>query len=394
MGRSSSKSFLQLDLFKRIDSKVFLTLLLRFDSVLVHRGFKFPANHGDALDYRALASILAEPDEKTNDLVEALYLIANLGIDERFDELLEITNQNSVDVSDLRVTAPDLATRIYLAAPQALERMERGDSFHQRRKFESFIARDPTAVILRDKLSGDISGIETDLREWLVSKKRGRRCTVTRIDCPGEVRFLIQHGDPFTRQPSCDDSNSKSVIYRPERTDFVILDLINNEMRVNAKHIAEVKLYREVFCRRLFHDDNRFVYSEKYTLTPLREQGKASLECRDIDGMESVILKELEYRWPGPFDHRDRSRASDVLQALSFRWRSIRGSADFLMARFSIKLQDEKKRRSVKIVPRNVAEYSRGEEGLIIEQWLRQRGFVLIGRAAKDAEVNTAVAGD
>jgi len=64
------------------------------------------------------------------------------------------------------------------------------------------------------------------------------------------------------------------------------------------------------------------------------------------------------------------------------------------MARFSIKLQDEKKRRSVKIVPRNVAEYSRGEEGLIIEQWLRQRGFVLIGRAAKDAEVNTAVAGD
>jgi hypothetical protein len=27
-------------------------------------------------------------------------------------------------------------------------------------------------------------------------------------------------------------------------------------------------------------------------------------------------------------------------------------------------------------MPRNVTEYSHGEEGLIIEEWMRQRGFV------------------
>ena len=393
MARSSFKSFLQPDLLRKIQPRHLVSLLKRFEGALLERGFKFPQDDRDDVDCRVLAGILAEPDEKLNDLVEALYLIANVGVDEQFDELLEIAKNNCITTDDAKLTAPDLATIVYLEVPQALERLDRAESLQTRRKFESFIARDPKIAVDANILPIELSPLEVDLRQWFDSKKRGRRCTITRKDCAGEIRFLIQHGDPYTRQPSCDDVRSKSVIYRPERTDFVILDLIHNEMRINARHITEIKFYREIFCKRLFDDANRFVYDEKYTLKPLKRNARAALVCSDIDGMSSVVLKELEYRWPGPYDHSDRTRASDVLKALSLRWNDLRGSPEFVTARFSVKLKNEKRRRSVKIVSRNIAEYGRGDEGMIIEEWLRQRGFVLIGTAAKDEETDATMAG-
>jgi hypothetical protein len=48
----------------------------------------------------------------------------------------------------------------------------------------------------------------------------------------------------------------------------------------------------------------------------------------------------------------------------------------------------------VKIVARNATDFSHGEEGLIIEEWMRHRGFVLIGAAAKDGEADSTMAGN
>ncbi len=58
-----------------------------------------------------------------------------------------------------------------------------------------------------------------------------------------------------------------------------------------------------------------------------------------------------------------------------------------------MKLAGEKKPRSASIRPQNVAEYGRGEEALIIEEWLRARGFILVGKAAEHEETEPAVAG-
>jgi len=393
LARRNLKSCLEADFLRKLHTTVLLKILSPFLGALKEKGFELPQDITKSIDYRLLAAILAEPSDKLNSLIEAIYLIANVGIDERFDELLEVAAKNSVDVSDLQVTAADLAARIYLVAPQDLEKMERANSFQRRRRFDSFVAREGAPTLQVNQLPKDMSAIETDLRAQFVKKKLGRKCTVTRKDCPGEIRFLIQRGEPYTRQPSCDDENSGATFYRPERTDFVIVDVINNELRVNAKGVTVVKLYREVFCQHLFGDKDRFVYADKYTLEPLKAKGKAALECSDIEGMKSVTLTELEYRWPGPFDHRDTSRATDVFRALSRRWNTIK-CADFVTAKFTVKLTDEARPRFVKIIARNTTDASRGEEALIIEEWLRQRGFILIQSAKKDAKPDATVAGD
>jgi hypothetical protein len=215
---------------------------------------------------------------------------------------------------------------------------------------------------------------------------------VIRKDAPGEVRFLVQHGQPCKREPSRRGGESTCTFFRPERTDVVIYDLVNNELRVNAGSLAELKLYRARFGQHLFSDEAKFVYAEKYTLEPLKE-GEGALSCRDIAGMEQVCLREIEYEWPGGLDHFERHKADDAFQALALLHRSIEREADIRMAKFAVKFEGERRARTVTIRPRNRAEYGRGEQALIIEEWLRARGFVLVGSAAEYAEAEPSMAG-
>jgi hypothetical protein len=172
----------------------------------------------------------------------------------------------------------------------------------------------------------------------------------------------------------------------------VIYDLGNNELRINTSTLGELRLYRNQFGRHLFGNENKFIYSEKYTLEPLREHGEEALNCRDIQGVESVVLREIEYRRSGGYEHVIKHKAADLFAALASANEGIEREAELRMAKFSVVLEGQKLPSSVVIRPRNIAEYGRGEQALQIEQWLRARGFVQVGSAAY-AETEPVMAG-
>jgi hypothetical protein len=60
---------------------------------------------------------------------------------------------------------------------------------------------------------------------------------------------------------------------------------------------------------------------------------------------------------------------------------------------FKIKLDGEKRPRTVTIKAGNKSGYNRGEEATMVEDWLRARGFVLTEERVKDEETDSAVAG-
>jgi hypothetical protein len=188
---------------------------------------------------------------------------------------------------------------------------------------------------------------------------------------------------------TCDKQSRKGpqstcTFFRPERTDLVVYDAVNNELRISTSTIGEMRLYREKFGKYVFGDPERFVYSQKYTLAPLKAVGTAALYCRDIGGIEWVHLTEIEYAWPGAFGHIEKHKADDVFKALELTRRKIESGAKLQHARFAVKLAGETNPRPVVIRPPNIAEYGRGEEAAVIEQWLRARRFVLVGSAADD----------
>ena len=73
-----------------------------------------------------------------------------------------------------------------------------------------------------------------------------------------------------------------------------------------------------------------------------------------------------------------------MFKALELARRRIENGAELQHARFAVKLAGETNPRPVVMRPPNIAEYGRGEEAAVIEQWLRARRFVLVGSAADD----------
>jgi hypothetical protein len=398
MARFNLKSFAQPDLLKKIQPANLIPLLEPFRMFLEMKGFSLPSSADRQIDATALGGILAQPDEDMpGDLVEALHLIGSLGSDERFDELLDMAAANQIE-TDGEVTALDLATQIWLKNPEALERKEHEEFFQKRKSFESFRAANPEVVIAIDDLSTDLAALEEALDAYFLAKKRGVGCRVTRNDSPGEVKFLIEHGQPCKREPSRKGPRSTSTFFRPEKTDVVIYDAIHNELRINASAFADVRVYLTLFGRHIFGGEAQFVFGEKYTLEPLKTDGRAALNCRDIPGMDKVDLREIEYFWNGAFDHIEIHRAGSIFNALVLINRNIEQEAQIRKAVFKIKLDGEKRPRTVTIKAGNKSGYNRGEEAMVIEDWLRARGFVLteepVEETAQDAEADVALAGD
>jgi hypothetical protein len=393
MAKLNLKSFAQPDLLKKIQTANLLSLLEPFRLFLEMKEFLLPTEPPDELDTGTLAAVLAQPDEDMpGDLVEALHLIGSLGTDDRFDDLLELAAANEIE-TDSEVTALDLATQVWLKNPEALERKEHEEFFQKRKSFESFRAATPDQVIAVEDLPTDLAPLETALDAYFQAKKRGVGCRVMRTDSAGEVRFLVEHGQPCKREPSRKGPRSTSTFFRPEKTDVVIYDVAHNELRINASTFGDVREYRALFGRHIFGGEGKFVFAEKYTLEPLKKLGREALNCLDIPGLEKVELREIEYSWNGAFDHIEIHRAGSVFHALVLINRSVEQEAHIRKAVFKIKLEGEKKPRTVTIKAGNKSGYNRGEEAMMIEDWLRARGFVLTEERLENAEADSVVAG-
>jgi hypothetical protein len=376
------KCFSHPDVLKQFQPEILIRLLETSRLFFEMKGFAIPAPEAGDLDYLALAGILAEPDEDMPaDLVEALHLISELGTDEYFDDLLQLAAEADLEVTD-EMTASDLAARIWLQDPQLLERRDREGLFDRRKSFDSFRASDPELAISVHELPADLTGLETELGIYFKEKKKGKGCRVIPRYAPAEVRFLVQHGQPCRREPSRKGAQSTCTFFRPERTDVVVLDLTHRELRMNAASAPDLRKYRELFGQHLFGNPQTFVYAEKYTLEPLRAHGEDSLRCRDVEGVDSVRVTQMDFDFGGAFENVVTERAHDVFKAMALRRAGIPAEPVIRKAVFKVKLQGEKKPRTVSVRAGNKAGYQRGEESTIVENWLRARGFILLGTKA------------
>lgn len=227
--------------------------------------------------------------------------------------------------------------------------------------------------------------LERELDDWFEEKRRGRGCRVFAYPDVHEVRFLVRHGEPFKREESLAGADVSSVCYRPLKYDVVVYDRQLGELRINARLVGEKKLYRLLFGKHLFGDENCFPGTAKYTLEPLREYGADSLACGDIEGIESIILTEVDFAWGGAQGEVEIRKAANVFAAFEARGRSMPERARIIKAVFKVKFADSNTPRSVKIRPSNIAEYTRDSDAGLLEEWLQLRGFIINEEAGQHA---------
>jgi hypothetical protein len=349
----------------------------------------------DGLDYEALASILMSPDDDTpQTLVDALYMIHEMATDEAMQVLLDAirglppADRAAFDeAADL--SPADLAIRVWLRAPELLERKHAEQVVGEKKSFEHYLSVEPPAGTFMAPTQAKLQALEADLGPWFASKKKGNVARVFVYDKSEEIWFLVRHGDTYRREGAVKGGQSSSVFYRPEKHDVLVYNPTIGELRINAVTKGEKDIYRRMFGLHVFGREDYFpAKNQKYTLDPLRA-GPESIVFADVNGIDAITLTEVAYLWGGAQNEIEIRKAGDIFAALKERDGKIQ-KALIIGARFRVKFSDSKVPRSVYIRPPITAKFTRDDDGRLIEEWLKKRGFSVIKRQEGYAE-NRAV---
>ena len=339
----------------------------------------------DELDYEGIARVLMTPDETTpRELVDDLFYVDEMATPEGMDALheeiakLPPAQRKQLDLGPAPTPA-DVAVIVRLHAPAILESKHAETLLSSKRSFQYFQPANGNANPFSRPTDKQLRTLEAVFDDFFDQMKRGRSSKISVFERPDEVWLLVRHGDPCKREGSLNSSGSSSVYYRPEVFDVIRYARKTGELSINAGSCKKIyDLYREKVGLHFFGDALHFPAGKaKFTLDPLRSNGEDSLVCTDIDGMESVVLKEVQYFWGGPENEVEVRKASNIFEAMKRRNRSIPDSARISKAKFQVKFADSKAPRMVTVTNSNVTSFTRDSDAPSVEAWLTKRGFAI-----------------
>lgn len=355
-----------------------------------NRGFTIPPpeTEADGFDYDALVAILMSPDENVpSNLVEVLHLVHEMSTPEAMDELLKEAQIEGIDIEDNPDPTPtDIAIQVFFQNPRFLESKHSEQLLTRARTFQYFQADGTENTDLTPPSEDVIRSLEHDLDNWFEEHKRGRGSRAFHYIREDGVWFLVRHGEPCKREGSIVAGESRCVYYRPGKHDVLIYQPATGEIGINAGTKGETNLYKRMFGLHLFGSEEFFPGDGKYTLEPLRDSGVDSLVCSDVDGIEYIKLRELQFCWGGPHKEIEIRRADDIFAMLADKDRKIPSGVPILKASFHIKFKDSKNPRTVSIRPSNIAQFQRDDDGEMVEAWLKKRGFIIAPEGKDDED--------
>jgi hypothetical protein len=355
---------------------------------LALRGLKLPTKAAaESIDYQKLASILMTPDTDTPpELIDALYYVHEMSTDEGMDALLNAAAEHSLALSWSEDQSPaDVAVQMWVLDPEVVQEKHAEQFIVRTRSFECFHCSSATPPKIKKPTDRVRRSLERDLDEWFQERRRGRGVRVFPFPKDDGVWFLIRHGSPYRREESIENGKPSSVHYRPVKYDVLVYDVQVGEIRIHSSTPSEKSLYRGVFGKRLFGDPACFPDTAKYDLAPLRRDGKDSLLCGDVPGMDWARLREIHFYWGGAHGEIECRKAGDLFAVYEARGRKLPESPRIIRASFEVKFKDSRQPRVVTIKAPNIALYTRDSDSALIEDWLSRRGFIRAQEHAADA---------
>jgi hypothetical protein len=369
------RRFSRANTLRTIQPTHLIAFLEPYRRFLEKRGVTWPKG-GSEFDYEQLAQIFLNPDADTpRDLIHALHYVDEMATPEIMDDLLEEACKRALMLApDADQTPADVAVQMWCLDKAVLERKHAENHAMRVRSFASYRMDligpfKPTQARVR--------AMERDLNGWFEQKKRGASAKILSSDPNDGFWYVVRHGDPFKRDESVDGPNTSSVCYRPAKYDVLVYSEESGELRVHARSKGEKAVYCAVFSKHMFGAVDAFPNIEKYTLEPLRELGEDCLAAPDIDGIEYIKLTEIEFHYRGHLKDIVIRKADDVFAVFAAHNEVFPTAPKIMRAVFQIKFSDARTPRSVVIKLPNIAQFTRDDDAVLVEQWLRVRGFII-----------------
>ncbi len=148
-----------------------------------------------------------------------------------------------------------------------------------------------------------IAELQTVLGAWFRQKHCTSYCDVHALQMAEEVRWGIIHG----RRPRShgqieyrdnDDPARRVSTYIPDQHDLAILCLNSGRLLVNARSMDEVELYRQRLGEVYWGHTDHFALTHVYSLKPFQLQGEQIFSCDDVEGIERVELRQIDFQKP------------------------------------------------------------------------------------------------
>ena len=360
------------EFLRQVAPELLLAFLYRFSE------FSIELKDDGTVDYDKLGRQLASPTGKINTgMFDALALIDEMSADRNFDLLQDVAGDKpfSVKLGD-DASAADLALLLWLNEPRKLEQLHAKFSGKAPRSFIYFYGESMGKPQMASPSRNLRQKLARLLNRIFSRKRRGRTVRIVVFEEPDEYCFLLRKGEPITRDSSITpEGKTNNIYYRPERFDIVVLRPKVSEIRLAIYRKAPwiVEAYRTLFGYVFYGDREYFSGDDVFTLEPLMKDGEKALECKEIEGMESVTLVQCKFATAkGEIAAIHGELAIQVIRGFKLE---LLENAKIISAKFRVKFTDSKAERMVTVKSGNLAEFKYDDDGRKIEEWLIKRGF-------------------
>jgi hypothetical protein len=372
-------SFTHAGTFRRIRPEFLVSWLSPWREYLATRDLTVPGSGATPIDFERLAGVFMDPDTSMpRDLMHSASLIHEMSTEPAMLDLLDATRRLRITLNVGDDPDPvDVAVQVWLHDPKILEEVHQMHQLDKPRGFVHFVTdRSPLPAFV-EPTEEQRRDLEAELAEWFFNAKRGRHARVWMYPRPGEYWFLVRHGLASRRQEVVSTTGSETLLFRPGEYDVLVYNRRTGELRVHGCNPREVEMLRWTFGKHIFHDPDFFPGGARFTLAPLVNDGRRSLACRDIGGIEDITLIEVQSLTGGRDWLRQTHHAEDLFHAIEHERVVLPAAECLVRASFLVRFSDSKKRRTIKILGSNKLSVVRDGDTVLMERWLDARGFVM-----------------
>lgn len=367
------------DVFRQIEESRRLRLCSIFMAYFESAGYSLPDDPA-ALDVNRVVMVLADADRTApQDLIDALFLIDQMATVGGRDALKRVLDDANADLPETLEWSPaDLAVEAWLRDPQLLSCAYASQLSTRSRTLQLFLVQDDVTIVA-DPTSPDTCGrIKAELSSRLMRIDRAAEVEIFPFRFEGGIRYVVQRGGVYTRHGVWNRGTAPSTIgYQPLEYDLVVFDAIRRELAVKRDPAAEQTALREAFSCGLASDAKAFSLPAVLDLAPIRAIGEGCLWCRDVPGMHHVRLTAIKRSLQPALKHTNEDRASDLFRAWETSWARQPQFGQILKAELEIEFDDSSTPRSVSLSRGASVRLARDDDGELVNEWLRRRGFIL-----------------
>ncbi|TWT51076.1 hypothetical protein Pla22_38520 [Rubripirellula amarantea] len=379
------------EVVRTIDPRHLLELLSPHQTYLSSRGFNLPAvPSASKLDYEKLIYILETPlIDAPQDLLNALGMINDMATEQGMDALLSAAQQASIALRLSGQTSPaDVAVQVWLANPAMLEAQHTWHTFKMPRRMECFSPATDNDSPLLQLTSNRIEACRVNIGDWMDNHNRSSAAQLLLRETGETIVATVRRGDPFRRVETIDNHGIRAVHLRPAAKDTMTLCRRENIFQINSQLKSAREVYRRCFGDLMYGSPDHFIELPRYNFDAFVEHGFEMISPGDLDAIEYIALTEVRFRNGGSQNPYTIYGADDLIVDMEERGYEIALDDSIDSISLLFKFRDVRLQRAIKLYAGNAACYTRDEHAVLIEEWMKLKGFMLersqVLGAAKD----------